>query len=308
MATDLQDFSVGSPMYKLVRGYNERRGVLGLGYRAYSGESWVDVADLSSAVVAPGANIQKVAFWRELQDLPETAIITERGTEYEIDFGVLRDDRYDAINEGDFAGFRRSTDNVVYSTGTIQSGDILGQWLIHDLFGKYRLMSAPVFKCKDHDRWLRQKASSLSADVTEAFYRTGIPPWPAMPGYVGTYVTAYRKIGSPPSPLTELWTLTMGILPIPTFAISPQSAVIIYYQTNNPEAWADGLAARQVPITGSMAISSGDVDLRNYFSTTTPPLLEYWSQFGPLSGPVNEWSQALVWVCPLYQFQFSDML
>jgi hypothetical protein len=100
MTVNIQDFKPGSTMWNLVRGYNERRGVLGLPYRKYQIGGWSDAATLEDAVVSLGANVQDIKFWNELASAPftKTNIGAANGRVYVSAFVSVSDSVY-SLNE-----------------------------------------------------------------------------------------------------------------------------------------------------------------------------------------------------------------
>jgi len=68
---NIQDVSEGSIMWRLFRGWNQRRQAIGYGALAYIGTEFVPVENIDEAKINSGANLQNYLFWRKLQSLNE---------------------------------------------------------------------------------------------------------------------------------------------------------------------------------------------------------------------------------------------
>lgn len=132
-------------MANLVRGYNERRGVLGLPYRAYSGKQWADVATIGEAVVAGNAIIQHVNFWNELIQLPTFNVTSS-------------DTRYFAQDTG------KSFPYLANGEAVISSGDVLSRSLVDRITAFYATLDTVIFSAYGYTttRYARSYADIVS--------------------------------------------------------------------------------------------------------------------------------------------------
>jgi hypothetical protein len=64
---NIQDVSEGSIMWRMFRGWNQRRQAVGLDALAYIGTEFVPVTNLDDAKINVGANLQNYLFWQKLQ-------------------------------------------------------------------------------------------------------------------------------------------------------------------------------------------------------------------------------------------------
>jgi len=86
-----QDVKPGSALWRMFRGWNERRQVVGLPMLQYAGASFTTAASIDGAVIVPGANLQSAGFWRELQAAPFDAGLRDGG--YSLSVGYLDGER-----------------------------------------------------------------------------------------------------------------------------------------------------------------------------------------------------------------------
>jgi hypothetical protein len=143
---DMQDVSQNSINYKMFRGWNERRLLLGLPIYKYEGSQMQEVGSLDDARIMPGANMQHTNLWRRIQEETFTAadiFINPDNTGYAIGLGNRIDEDgisvYDThvstteeIDELFELQYRR-TNGGAFDNGLIEHGDIIGPWVINDI-------------------------------------------------------------------------------------------------------------------------------------------------------------------------------
>ena len=141
----LQDISENSVMWRMYAGWNERRAVNNSPIFAYTDGGFIQVDNLSSAVIHPGSNMQSASFWNALVDF---------GTGQPPGFvnSPIAGDTYDgqsALSDVQFVNplfgsdrpprRRLTTPNDSFMFGPVQQGDIIGPWIIEDLTALYDL-------------------------------------------------------------------------------------------------------------------------------------------------------------------------
>lgn len=211
---DIVSVGAGSIMWKLVRGYNQRRAVLGRTLRRYEGKWWVDADTIEDAKIVPDSILQHVNFWRELQDVNNWLLPSQTLTDA-LDLrtftapanrvGGTGIDDYNGANAigdvsfaylspiipqplGDVAVFgssslmnqsswRRRNSINVGEFGMMAVDDIIGAWLVNDL-----LRFASFFRCAGNlngsspTRYLKSFGSSNVEGCDEA-YESSLSSW-----------------------------------------------------------------------------------------------------------------------------------
>jgi hypothetical protein len=147
---DLQDVSQNSINYKMFRGWNERRLLLGLPIYKYEGSQMQEVGSLDDARIMPGANMQHTNLWRRIQEEAffSSTIQNTDGTAYSIGLGskipieiensnsfIVDNTAISSSGEIDerYGLFYRQTKTGAFSEGLIERGDIIGPWIINDI-------------------------------------------------------------------------------------------------------------------------------------------------------------------------------
>jgi hypothetical protein len=153
MITPLTDLMVGSRMYNLVMGYNERRIAIGLKPRLYSGIQWTDVDTLAESGVSRGARVTHVNFWTPIQQFagfpnrnPVNGFPIPFGFRYIDALPVVGGGIGQVIGNGGISPYwpnevsREEAHTRFYGddplstdTGVIQRYDVLGEWIISEL-------------------------------------------------------------------------------------------------------------------------------------------------------------------------------
>lgn len=89
-----QNVAEGSIMYRMFRGWNERRLVIGKSMLRYEGKDFVEVQDINDARIAVGSNLQNAAFWRQLEteDFVPVLQTNPDTTNYVIALGTVEED------------------------------------------------------------------------------------------------------------------------------------------------------------------------------------------------------------------------
>jgi hypothetical protein len=137
-----QNVAEGSIMYRMFRGWNERRQVIGKPMLSYQNAAFVPVGNIADARIYAGANLQNVNFWNTLLDRDNL-----QNTSVPANFFRLPENGIDYNNESIFTpsgagkptfpywSVRESVWNILGFQGpySIRAGDIIGVFLINTL-------------------------------------------------------------------------------------------------------------------------------------------------------------------------------
>jgi len=147
---DMQDVSQNSINYKMFRGWNERRLLLGLPIYKYEGSQMQEVGSLDDARIMPGANMQHTNLWRRIQEetFASQTVVNSDGTAYAFGLGsriplsqtsnlpfTLDNSSTSTAQEIDqkYNLLYRRTKQGSFATGLMERGDIIGPWVINDI-------------------------------------------------------------------------------------------------------------------------------------------------------------------------------
>jgi hypothetical protein len=137
-----QNVAEGSVMYRIFRGWNERRQVIGKPMFSYQNTTFVQVDNIADARIYVGANLQNVIFWNTLLNRDNL-----QNTSAPANFFRLPENGIDYNNESIFRpsgaikpsfpywSVHASIWNILgfQSPYTISAGDIIGVFLINTL-------------------------------------------------------------------------------------------------------------------------------------------------------------------------------
>jgi hypothetical protein len=120
-----QNVAEGSIMYRMFRGWNERRQVIGKPMLAYQDAAFVPVGNIADARIYAGANLQNAGFWRtlETEDFVPVLQTNPDGTKYRFAVGTIDGDSVITVYDSYAGGVDDRYDVGINPTA---AGDIIG--------------------------------------------------------------------------------------------------------------------------------------------------------------------------------------
>jgi len=268
VSLNLQDFSPGTVMATLVRGYNERRKVLGLKPRSYSGIVWTDVDDINDATVKPDAIIQDVKFWNELLSAPVVGDFFSNGTEWQPPYFTDPDGLTFGV--------------VVNDESAIAFDDIISVELIRRVLRLFRKMDLVIYNANlFNSTIIRSYPPNIIREQTTRFR-------------VGPFAYAFR---STPSPSGLQYELHYSDLVAPSFGIGIESQSLGFRYGENRSATLDRVFDHE-----------GNLDGAQFFETVEPPSVGYWQNLGAVtqSGSQGYFIAFVERPAMIFRYKFSD--
>lgn len=186
---DMFNVADGSVLWKLHRGYNERRSLLGLSPVRYEGNTLSEVAGINNAIIVPGADMQNAALWRLYQSLPFTRFLLPPSTSATT-YNGLASSRFRALFSGDFStgeyatyNFRRVAGDQPHSGlyGQMEAGDIIGPWIIEDIVARFSVLKWTEWSFGSYS-WQSRTQAISNESCAEADSRARSEFWGDAPG------------------------------------------------------------------------------------------------------------------------------
>jgi len=120
-----QNVAEGSIMYRMFRGWNERRQVIGKPMLAYQGTEFIPAGSIADARIYAGAYLQNAEFWRtlETEDFVPVLQTNPDGTKYRFAVGTIEEGGVTAVYDSYAGGVDDRYDVGIEPTA---AGDIIG--------------------------------------------------------------------------------------------------------------------------------------------------------------------------------------
>jgi hypothetical protein len=135
-----QNVVEGSIMYRMFRGWNERRQVVGKPMLSYQNAAFVPVDNIADARIYAGANLQNAAFWRALQTEDFTPVAQDSRCVLALG-KITQSGQFRTIRET-FAESASDIDNLFgVAIRPIAQGDIISAETINAIFRRFEVYS-----------------------------------------------------------------------------------------------------------------------------------------------------------------------